>query len=224
MILFREVDDGNLAAMIVFLLSAVPLFGVWMLTTVTRPGRGLRAVVTPLLIGLATWALFYVIYLVVQGAVEITYSWGGLYGYYLFHHTGFPFAFAVLGFLVFLRRQSSPYAVIIYCSAFFGMLAIHDVIAQLQVFDPYILVLLPFIRIVLIMLFTAVWAASGIYEPVRRYLLTAGVLLGGALCGLIPMFYYHSYRGTAFIVTALLVGGAGVWFWYACSFGRQTNP
>ncbi len=203
--------------MVIFLAGAVPLafsivaFG-YSKTSFSITDLGQRAAR-----GFFSFFIAFVIYLLLRPVVQLEYTTGGIYRYYLAHHNLYFLSWCVISYLVYYKvphtdtpnTESTP--IFAYFAAFYTLLAVGEILLNVKEITPYILFLLPLSRIGVILI-----SVSALLFARRMYMITRyGLLLipfaASAAAAFVPTLYTLRHVTASVILSiALFAIGSGL--------------
>ena len=201
--------------MVIFLAGAVPLafsivaFG-YSKSAVSVAELGQRAAR-----GFFSFIISFLIYLLLRPAVQLEYTFAGLYRYYLAHHNLYFAVWCVVTYLVYYKvpHTDTPEAestlILAYFTAFYTLLAVGEILLNIKEITGYILFLLPLSRIGVILISVAALLFARRMYIVARYGLLLVPFAASAVAAFVPVLYtLRHVTGSVLLCVALFaIGG-----------------
>ena len=169
--------------MVIFLLTAVPLFYLIMDSLITNFHGKIEDSYKPFVYGLICFVFAAVIYNIIRLlAVFPSYSTGGIYIYYLLHDGIIQYLLGAAGYLLvfgFGDFESNHHAVnrlFSFMCGYYCLWSVNDVIINYGWYNPYLLIVLPSLRLGIIAAFSFVFSEALRHDGVKKAALLAGAL------------------------------------------------
>ena len=168
--------------------------------------------------GFLIFILAYVFYLLLRPVVQLEYTAGGIYRYYLLHENLFFLTWCVVSYLVYYQvphtdnpeAESAP--TLVYISAFYSLLAISDILLN-KTLTAHALFLLPLSRVgVMLISVSAILLARRMYIVVR-YALMLVPFCAAAAAAFVPFFFIQKHNtGSILLAVGLFTAGGLTFF------------
>ena len=193
--------------MSIYLLLGIPLVSTLILF-LSRDEISI-SLLYPMVRGVVTWILGYLVFFFVSPLVELRYDTEGIYFFYFFRDYGYWSFVAIAGHVLLSlsksRRLSSDGIgnLTAFMLGFFLLAPVVDLISYHKILNTYYLFLLPSLRIVLLLTFISVrtlFRKSTIAFRVLSYVI---VLATAFLVALVPLSYTMQRFGFAYLACAI---------------------
>jgi hypothetical protein len=200
--------------MVIFLAGAVPLSFAIVAFGYTRSEFSVTDLGQYAARGFFSFLVSFVVYLLLRPIVQLNYSLGGIYGYYLAHHNLYFLAWCVISYLIYYQipHTDSPadesILMLGFFAAFYTLLAIGEILLNIKEITPYILFLLPISRIGVIFLSVgALLFARRMYMLIRYGLILVPFAASG-VAAFVPTLYTlrHVTAAVMLSLSLLLIG------------------
>ncbi len=197
--------------MFLFLLTAVPIAYLLLLSFGGQTNQPAAITLVPFVKGVLLFLPVIVLLLILEQIVPQQFNPGGLYLRYALLRTALPFLIATAGALVVVSGgvkndfAAGSTAVLSFISGYYGVFGILDTVANIGHTDPYILFMLPALRLVIIVLLPFLLIdALRAYSFARVAAFLAVAVVPFALAT-VAWLYRLGFRGAAVGATAALV-------------------
>ena len=168
--------------------------------------------------GVVIFIISYIFYLLLRPVVQLEYTPGGIYLYYLFHDNLFFLTWCIVAYLIYYQvpHTDDPEAEIVptlvYFTAFYSLLAISDILLN-RTLTAYVLFLLPLSRVgVLLVSVSAIILARRMYMVIR-YALILVPFCAAAVAAFVPSLYIQRHvPGSVFLSAGLFAAGGIIFF------------
>ena len=213
--------------MIIFLLTAVPLFYFIM----NSLWKNIKAIVEdsykPFVYGLICFAVSVLIYNLIRVlAISPTYTRSGIYLYYLLHDHLIQFVlavgsyFLVYGFSDMNSSGNGMERMFAFFCGFFCLWGVNDSIINYGWYNSYVLVVIPLIRIAMIAAATVLLSDAISSEGGKRWIMFLCTLAVPFALSVVPLFWRLSFN-IAVIVLVPLMTGVSLFFFLKAALPRE---
>ncbi len=218
--------------MSLYLLTAVPLSYILMVVTSgsDRAGEKFATIVKPLLRGVATWSVGYVLYLFLAPLAPLEFTGRRIYAHYAFRDFVYWTVVAMIGFLVlrlFRRRrdEDQEWGLASCGSYMLGVLLLEPVVDMIEfhrTLNVYQLFLLPTLRVAMVYVFASLTGAAKERAPVVRLFSYLSVTAISFLPGFVPLLFRLSYPILSYLVCFVFLTGVVTIYLYALRSGASS--
>jgi len=214
--------------MVLFLITAVPLFVSFCLALFFPEEKVDRGIIVSYLKGLLWFFPALVAFLLLRGMLSVEYSASGLYLYYLLHDYLFPVIPAILGYLLFFRvldsKKSRPDLdeSTMFFAGYFSLFGLLELILRFRWFDVQILFLRPVIFIIMVLYLSGMVFLAFSNEGWLRSILIFGAVASSAALACIPLLFRLSFRWIS-IALCIALFGAALFFFRTNVMSRRTG-
>ncbi len=206
--------------MVIFLAGAVPLscalviFGyVERKETLLHLGRFASK-------GFLIFMVSYLFYLLLRPVLQLHYTAGGIYLFYLFHENLFFLTWCVVPYLIYYKvphtddPEAESVPILVYFTAFYSLLAISDILLN-KTLTAYVLFLLPLCRVgVMFISISAILLARRMYMVVR-YALVAVPFCVAAVAACVPSLFIQRYITGSVLLSVGIFAAGGLAFYFS---------
>lgn len=199
--------------MVLYCLFAVPLFALFIVSYKLQAVSDAKRLWVQYSRGLLTFIPAYIIYLLIAGSVPLTYSYGGIFAYYLVHNGLYYVVVASLAYIL-LRQFSrdsdggSVSEAFVFFAGFFTFASVLEIVRHFPYYDSFTLFLYPTIRLAVIAAIAFLLARAFDSNGWVRWLYLVIGLIFVAATALVPFFYVIHITVAAIAITLVLLIGS----------------
>lgn len=201
--------------MVIFLAGAVPLSFAIVAFGYARHDFAITELGQHAARGFFSFLVSFVFYLLLRPIVQLSYSFEGIYGYYLAHHNLYFLAWCVIAYLVYYQiphtdnpeNESTP--MLAFFAAFYTLLAVAEILLNIKEITSYILFLLPLSRIGVIFISVGALLFARRMYMLPRYGLILVPFVASAAAAFVPTLHTlrHVAASVLLAVGLFVVGG-----------------
>lgn len=204
--------------MVIFLLVSVPLSYGFLMSLILPPRRYSRELWFWFFRGILTFIPAYILFLLMRKIVGLGFTPFGIFAYYFYHDAFLLPAFGVAGYL--LLSTYFPHfggrhlaEALSFLSGYFTFVAAADFVRHFGGFDPYLLFLLPIMRLSTILVFAVLLPRALDQLSSVPYLLIGAGILYLAVTAAVPLLSVLHFAWLAIALTAVIAAGSSYFFW-----------
>lgn len=197
--------------MVLYCLFAVPFFSLFIVSYKLSDGADAKRLWVQYTRGLLTFVPAYIIFLLLSGRVPLTYSYGGIFAYYLFYNALIYSVIAAIAYIIIKRFSSNPdrgsvSEAFVFLAGFFTFASVLEIVRHFPYYDSFVLFLYPTMRLAVIAAMAFILARFLDSRGFARWAYLFGGLVFVVATTLVPFFYVIHVPIAAIVATIVLLG------------------
>jgi len=195
--------------MVLYSLFAVPFFALFIVSYKLSEGVDARRLWVQYSRGLLTFIPAYIIFLLIGGLVPLTFSYGGIFAYYLFYNAVFYSVIAAGAFILIKRFSAEPdrgsvSEAFVFLAGFFTFASVLEIVRHFPYYDSFVLFLYPTMRLAVIAALAFFLARFFDARGWVKWAYLVSGLVFVVATALVP-FFYVIHVGVGAIVAAVVL-------------------